>query len=514
LEDVAGSSAFIRVFGAYIVTSNVNAYTFTPSPHSSVTALVHRHLLARLPGADHGGTWDRIQPTFERMLDMVTAEFDGLYPGTALAKGKWLEHRETPKRVASLAAYAALLEGAGVPVGLIKAFIKVELYTDAKLHSRAPRLIQAERPETQAVFGPVVWYLSKALAAVSQAHYMDPGTRVYTSGMTGEEIGAMMTAILLLYRDPVFVEVDGSKWDTTMGRYSIRQFIAILRRCAAGGDAPPELERYLKAMAKSRGTMRGGVIYGATWGRRSGSPETSVANTFANIYASIRCVGNGTARGFALGDDGLVIIERDDLPALGKIVEDYAQLGIVATTKVADHLSAVEYLSSLFYPATGGGMVLAPKVGRAVMRAGLTLSARVPAVTSFGDLTARQLRRWKQRRLLHMAAWVASTRHYAPYLPYLRHIFAWYSRLSEGVEPREEDVEGLTRRKLHIAAANTHVDPVAVWDFLSRRYSIPVDALQADEAAFAELFDEDHPDRPVAINVTGTYLDSIINHDC
>lgn len=230
----------------------------------------------------------------------------------------------------------------------IQAFLKFE-----KLTSEGdPRVIQPTTDEYLTVLGPLIKPLDKALGARYE----------FTKGLNYTQLGDLFTQHVNLYKDPVCISVDYSRFDAHVSSDLLR--VEHYVYCLLSDDAL--LATLLAWQVDTCGKTRSGFEYFRSGGRCSGHPNTSCGNAILNLLMH-RVVLHGIgvrASTFVNGDDALLILERQDA-ALWR-PDLYVPFGMAIEGSVTD-LPWAEYCSGRFMPR-GGRYVFVRDLPKALLK--------------------------------------------------------------------------------------------------------------------------------------------------
>lgn len=221
----------------------------------------------------------------------------------------------------------------------ITCFVKAEkllLENDEEVTSKDPRAIQ---------FRGMVY--SAALARYTLALEMPfyrctPGA---TKGLSCQEKGNILSDIILNFSDPVYLELDASRFDAHVSdallRLEHRFYVKLFKS--------RKLQKLLRLQRTNKCYTRLGMKYSLRGGRMSGDMNTALGNNVLQ-WAMITTWLNecGVRAEFIFdGDDSVIVIERRDLPKID--VTKYESFGMKAKLKVRYELDEVEYCKGRFF---------------------------------------------------------------------------------------------------------------------------------------------------------------------
>jgi hypothetical protein len=247
-------------------------------------------------------------------------------------------------------------------------------------------------PEYNVVVGPPVLKFNKELARVwNKDHFI-----VYTSGMSGDKIGALYDDMIERIPDGMFHERDFSRFDKTVSV----PLLALENKTLARWGMQYQALTYMAHMAeKKTGHSRHGVKFQTDGTRGSGEPDTSCGNSEIHGCCLIDAIchvgkvtptelltanlsGNPILVFMVVGDDelgrvatwfvekvtGLIGFEAHR--KFAELVDDeLLDFGLQPETVVREHDREATYCSSLFWPTTAG-TILGPKPFRALYKIG------------------------------------------------------------------------------------------------------------------------------------------------
>lgn len=214
----------------------------------------------------------------------------------------------------------------------IQAFLKFE-----KLTSEGdPRVIQPTTDEYLVSLGPMIKPIDKILGAKRYE---------FTKGLSYEQLGARFAEHVKLYRDPVTISIDFSRFDAHVSAdlLAVEHYVYCL-------VAPnTELAAMLAWQVNVRGKTRSGFEYQRSGGRCSGHPNTSCGNAILNLlmHRVVLHFLQVRASVFVNGDDALIILERAE--AAKWHPELYQPFGMKVEGTTTE-LAWAEYCSGRFMP--------------------------------------------------------------------------------------------------------------------------------------------------------------------
>jgi len=175
------------------------------------------------------------------------------------------------------------------------------------------------------------------------------------------------------YRRPVYIMVDGHRWDATQGIKLLKLKLAWYQRMGIESNFADALQELLVLVGRL-GFGDSSVAYNSDGTVRSGDPDTSSGNSFINILIHVYMLlelGCEEADIWALGDDNLIIAKSFYVNA-DMVTEVLKTTGIVPVVNVSHNINEMEFCSARFYP-TSKGLRMGPKIGRFLARMGWSI---------------------------------------------------------------------------------------------------------------------------------------------
>lgn len=126
-------------------------------------------------------------------------------------------------------------------------------------------------------------------------------------GLDQEKRAQVLLAKIADFKNPVFINLDHSKFDSTVNMTHLQCLHSIYRKICGWG-----VQKYLKFQLKNNCYTRHGIHYRTRGTRCSGDFDTALGNTIINI-ACIEYLMKGMKYDYILdGDDAVIIIEKND----------------------------------------------------------------------------------------------------------------------------------------------------------------------------------------------------------
>jgi hypothetical protein len=355
--------------------------------------------------------WDRLVDAIPMMgiaevIPLTFEEWNSNFP-----PGRQREHLRARQQLED--------EGINYQDVLRNLFIKIEEYNKGTLEGSEdfdPRAIQGTSHKANVALGPWMAGFNRYLKEL----YSPQSPVCYSSGMTGEEVGAWMKDTLDQIDDPIFFWSDFSRFDATQGAGSFRFERRMYEHCGLKENL--EARTVFLAQRKTKGYSKN-FKYQVPYTRKSGDPNTSCGNSLINGATSAQTnidLGLSNFRSIVLGDDLLTVMSQRELMTpttaletplfngnldiyyrvkkslgvrdnlrkkyLGKGIcleqrmkvfsEDYGMFmkayGFKAKCGWSRRLCDAEFCSALFWPVKDT-YILGPKIGRLMPKMGFCL---------------------------------------------------------------------------------------------------------------------------------------------
>lgn len=194
-------------------------------------------------------------------------------------------------------------------------FIKPDRWPEEIIASKPPRAIQYRRAEFNLA-------LSSYLKPLEE-HFMENFIhkyRVCAKGLNLRERAELFVKKIRLFRDPVFVNIDHSKFDSTVNIEHLKALHKFYRRTTGKG-----VYNYLKYQYNNVGYTKHGIKYKAKGTRMSGDFDTGLGNTIINIMCIEYVFRNCNFDYILDGDDCVVVMDKVDLDKFN--FSDFANYG-------------------------------------------------------------------------------------------------------------------------------------------------------------------------------------------
>jgi hypothetical protein len=290
-----------------------------------------------------------------------------------------------------------LLPDPSVHVPTYKDNAKVEFLGSLEGLKKQPRVISAPDTMTKVLLGMFTYPCSKALA---KHHGVGSGSRFsYASGCSESEVGQWFDSALSAGFGAYCVEVDYSKWDSTLGPEALTSEFGVWRYLGCDEGRLRLFQRTITAPHRVTSARTLFAMVKPGGGRHSGDPNTSVGNSVLNLSIQVfyfdNIVGIDNYRAIVLGDDFLCLLNplgrQYYIEARGD--EAYVQytknLGLNPEMSANHHPKYSSFCSRYFWPCIQGGKrvhVLGAKLGRALTKLGWFVSAKADNATYLAQL--------------------------------------------------------------------------------------------------------------------------------
>jgi len=369
--------------------------------------IMNRHLFAT-PEVDKGSSEWR---GFKKAITALAKEV-GYVPRTSnheLMKGR--AGRSGRRMRAGLHRY--LTEGVVRKDSFVSEMQKLELYEVDMIDVKEDRGIQFRRPVFNAA-------LAKHLVGVEHAVINaiggnKSGVPFMAKGHDMFERANMLLMMSSHYRNPIYIELDHSRFDAHVSRDHLVAEHAFYKQ-VRGWDR--HLAWLLKFQLRNIGFSKGGIRYVTNGKRMSGDFNTGLGNSVLN-YGLLKSwlVASGVDGDIFLdGDDSVIIIEEDDLANLLDVKDYMLKLGFVTEVGgIQDNVQKAEFCQSrVVFGSEGPFMCRNPQ--KWLRTIGMTAESRGPE-TAYGVMHAACVLmlcssrshplmapyvRWMKRRNAHM----------------------------------------------------------------------------------------------------------------
>ncbi|QKN22631.1 RNA-dependent RNA polymerase [Erysiphe necator associated tombus-like virus 9] len=218
----------------------------------------------------------------------------------------------------------------------VKMFVKPDKYPESQIRHKPPRAIQYRDPKYNIM-------MARYLKPFEEMFYPFEydGERQVAKGMTNYERAAHLVKLAGKYRNPLFIMLDHSKFDSCVRLEHLKFCHKVYKRAFKGSQILPWL---LRKQLVNRGLTKHGIRYKVKGTRMSGDYDTALGNTLLNLACLryfFRKVKNSL---FVDGDDSVAIIEKDQFDKLD--FREWLSLGFNTEWSTTDDLNQVEFCRS------------------------------------------------------------------------------------------------------------------------------------------------------------------------
>jgi hypothetical protein len=265
--------------------------------------------------------------------------------------------------------------------------------------SKDPRLILAMSPKFQIMTGPWIKAMSNSLSELwYRCRTRSGGDVTYACGMNATALGHWFATCNGSYADPVYLENDFSRFDSTVNTTLLSLERAIYRACGC----PPDVLRCLERQDDIRAeNPKLGVMFSCRGSRASGDNNTSVGNSLINAYLHIMAMEHFKVQKYSMifmGDDNLIILERGSASRvdLESLIEYFRGYGLASVPHLREHRLQAEFCSGRFWRVADSSeivvsagrsadnackYVFGPKIGRILSKTFWRMSPFDPMVS-------------------------------------------------------------------------------------------------------------------------------------
>lgn len=240
----------------------------------------------------------------------------------------------------------------------IKMFLKADKFPRVDLegpNAKAPRSIQFRSPEFNLLLAS---YLKPYEHGMYETLTSPVGLRCVAKGLNNVQRAENIIEAAKLFRDPVFLGMDHSKFDScvrvTHLKWLHKQY---MRTVKCNG-----LRNILRYVINNIGKSKNGIGYKIKGARMSGDFDTALGNTLINFLV-ITTGLEGIKHHILLdGDDSVLIVERSDLEGLKqKLIDHCLMMGFETVIEEYFHLHEIEFCRSKLIPTNPPRFARDPK---------------------------------------------------------------------------------------------------------------------------------------------------------
>lgn len=204
----------------------------------------------------------------------------------------------------------------------VATFIKAEKFNFTAKPDADPRLIQPRSNRFLVAHGRFIKAIEKKVYLAMSRLQNHP---MVAKGFNAEASGQILREKWEMYRRPVCVGLDASRFDQHVSRSMLKATHRIYRRFIRD----PEFRRLCELQLQNTGFARcpeGGFKYKVDGRRMSGDMDTSLGNCIIMCAITYEWFA-GKGQIFNNGDDCIIICEEEDLPDYGLLTAHYAKYG-------------------------------------------------------------------------------------------------------------------------------------------------------------------------------------------
>lgn len=335
---------------------------------NELVSLHNRHLVDRtyLPFNEviHNRAWRKAGLPVEFVTPLTTRQVVDLYSG--------------PKKKAYYKAWMELSqEGYSSRLAKVSMFVKPDKYSADGVLDKAPRAIQYRSRHYNLL-------LASFLHPVEQFCYKNikiDGSRVIVKGLSPLDRGHLFQFKKSKFKDPIYFEIDHSKFDSTVRVEHLRALHKYYRKFHPRSTM---LARLLRAQLRNTGKTKGGIKYTVEGTRMSGDYDTGLGNSILNyvvLAGWLRECGITRYDIMLDGDDSIVIVEAMMEAKAQPLV--FAQLGFETKFAIKYSEHDVDFCQCRFMSEPVPNFVRNPLR----MMSGINISLRSYSIKYYARLT-------------------------------------------------------------------------------------------------------------------------------
>lgn len=224
----------------------------------------------------------------------------------------------------------------------VSMFVKPDRYPEDACYEKSPRAIQYRSREFNLGLSRYIkpfehWFYENVTYGVVS------DTRVVAKGLNPYQRASLLLAKADCFRNPRFIMIDHSKFDSTINQTHLRTTHRKYQRLFRSGN----LEWFLRAQLVNRGTTKNGIKYIAKGTRMSGDADTGCGNSLINADAifGFFYYSNVVKYDYLLdGDDAVLILEHADVVKLDLSL--FGRMGFETKFNLVEDIMEVEFCQS------------------------------------------------------------------------------------------------------------------------------------------------------------------------
>nr|QTJ63614.1 RNA-dependent RNA polymerase [Hemipteran tombus-related virus] len=217
----------------------------------------------------------------------------------------------------------------------ISMFVKPDRIKRAEIAAKAPRAIQARKPEFNLSY-------ARFLHPIEKFIYAQPGTGPTKLGNFAKTYNNVDRAVHIFakwshFKKPVALNIDHSKFDSTIAVPHLRHTHSIYRKF----NSSRHFSLLMQHTIDNVGFTKHGLKYKIRGTRMSGDYDTGLGNSLINEAVLLYVFRNFPVEVYIDGDDSVVIFEEENL----KLVDFslFKKLGFDTKVEVAHHIEQIEF---------------------------------------------------------------------------------------------------------------------------------------------------------------------------
>jgi len=204
----------------------------------------------------------------------------------------------------------------------VSTFIKAEKFNWTQKPNADPRLIQPRSNRFLVAHGRYIKAIEKKIYLAMSRLQRHP---MVAKGFNAEQTGQLLREKWEMFKDPVCIGLDASRFDQHVSRDMLKATHRIYRRFIDSAEFRRLCELQLRNVGFAR-CPQGGFKYDVDGRRMSGDMDTSLGNCVIMCAITYEFV-QGWGQIFNNGDDCIIICERARAPSTDLLAQHYAQYG-------------------------------------------------------------------------------------------------------------------------------------------------------------------------------------------
>lgn len=308
--------------------------TYQACWRNEIVALQERHLLNE--GDPEKEEWERCNTHGQALAKL-------LGPVRVATPAEVVAHKGSPatrKRYEdAFASYDRV--GPGATWDRVSAFVKVEKWTaeQTSILRKPPRMIQFRSYKYCGKLSQIILPIEEKLWTVQV-----DGMPVFAKNMNSFVVAATLRRMADDFVDPLFIMIDYSKMDSCITQPWIvneQRFYGAVAGNSFG--ATDELDQLIEAQMVNKCYTKGGVRYIQLGRKMSGEYTTSSGDNVINFEILCDVFRFVRHRKLMNGDDGVIMIEKDDLVKLDLSESRWRRYGFKAKVDFTDVFEEIDF---------------------------------------------------------------------------------------------------------------------------------------------------------------------------